>query len=59
MSFIVVCNVGYYKAGSSCELCTGNTIKSVTGDATSCNADTACDGITKVPNSARTACGKI
>ena len=58
MSFIVVCNAGYYKVLSSCELCAGNRIKSMTGDAGNCNADTACDGIAKVPNSERTACGK-
>ena len=29
------------------------------GDAGNCNADTACDGMTDIPNSARTACGKI
>ena len=55
---ISVCNAGYYKNGTDCELCTGNKIKSMTGDATDCNADTACDGITKVPNSVRTTCGK-
>ena len=59
VSFIVVCNAGYYKAGSSCELCTGNKIKYMTGDAANCNADTACDGITEVPNSGHTTCGKI
>ena len=41
-----------------CELCNGNRIKSMTGDAADCNTDTACDGITKVPNSVRTTCGK-
>ena len=39
-------------------MCTGNKIKSMTGDAADCNIDTACDGITKVPNSVRTTCGK-
>ena len=56
--FIVVCNAGYYKNGSDCELCTGNTIKSKKGDAADCNNDTACDGTKNVPNSGHTACGK-
>ena len=55
---MAVCNAGYYKHGSSCELCTGNNIKSTIGDAADCDADTACDGTTKVPNSENTACGK-
>ena len=55
---ISVCNAGYYKTGSNCELCTRNTIKSMTGDATDCNTDAACDGTTKVPNSGHTLCGK-
>ena len=56
--FVVDCNAGYYKNGSDCVLCTGNTIKSMTGDAADCNNDTACDATTKVPNSGHTACGK-
>ena len=58
MQFIVVCNAGYHKNGSDCELCTGNNIKSMRGDATDCNTDTACDGRTKVPNSGHSVCGK-
>ena len=58
MQFIVVCNAGYYKNGSNCELCIGNIIKSMRGDATDCKTDAACDGTTKVPNSGRTVCGK-
>ena len=56
--YIVVCNAGYYKSGSSCQLCTGNTIKSTIGDASDCDADTSCDGTTKVPNAEHTACGR-
>ena len=58
MGFIVVCNAGYYKNGGDCELCTGNTIKSINVDATDCNTDTACDGIKNIPNSAHTTCSK-
>ena len=57
-SCIVVCNAGHYKTGSSCDLCSGNKIKSMIGDVADCNADTACDGNTNVPNSGHTACGK-
>ena len=57
--FIVVCNAAYYKNGSDCELCTGYTIKSMTGDAADCNNDTACDGTKNLPNSGHTACSKI
>ena len=56
--FIVVCNAGHYKNGGECEMCSGNTIKSMTGDATDCNTDAACDGTTKVPNEGHTVCGK-
>ena len=56
MSFIVVCNVGYYKVGSLCELCTGNKIKSVIGDFPDCDA--SCDGMMNIPNAAHTSCGK-
>ena len=38
-------------------MCTGNTIKSTVGNGTSC--PTTCDGMSKVPNSAHNACGKI
>ena len=48
MWFIVVCNAGQYRAGSDCELCTGNTIKSMIGEATDCKTYAACDGKTKV-----------
>ena len=54
---VSVCNAGYYKSGGSCVLCTNNTIKSSAGNATNCDADTACDGTTTVPNSDHTACG--
>ena len=56
--FISVCNAGYYKNGADCDLCTGNKIKSMRSDSADCNAETACDGTIKVPNSTRTACGK-
>ena len=55
--FIVVCNAGYFKTGSSCELCTGNKMKSTPGDATDCDAETPCDGVTEVPDAYQTNCG--
>ena len=51
-----MCNAGYYKNESDCVKCTGNTVKSTEGDAASC--PTVCNGMTKVPNSGHTACGK-
>ena len=41
-----------------CIKCTGNTIKSTAGNAENCEADSACDGMTTVPNENHTACGK-
>ena len=58
MLLISVCNAGYYKTGSSCELCTGNKIKSSKGDAADCDTDTVCDGVSTVPNTDHTACSK-
>ena len=52
---ILVCNPGYYKNGSDCAMCTGNTIKPMVGDAANCS--TSCDGKMKVTNSEHTACG--
>ena len=57
MISISVCNAGYYKNGSNCALCGGNTIKLSPGDDTDC--DDACDGITEVPNVRRTDCSKF
>ena len=54
--YFLVCNAGYYKNGSDCVMCTGNTVKSTEGDGPSC--PTVCDGMTKVPNSGHTVCGK-
>ena len=54
-----VCNAGHYKDGGSCLLCPGGSIKSMTGDATNCYADTACDMMTNLPNTGHTACGKF
>ena len=56
--FSLVCNAGYYKSGSSCELCAGNKIKTSVGDAADCDADAACDGVNEVSNANHTACGK-
>ena len=56
-SFILVCNAGYYKVGISCELCTGNKMKSITGDSADC--ETSCNGNTNIPNGAHTSCGKF
>ena len=36
----------------------GNTIKSVQGDASDCNAETPCDGVSNEGNAEHTACGK-
>ena len=52
-----VCNAGYYKSGGSCELCTGNKIKTSVGDRAHCDDDTACDGDSQVPNDGHTTCG--
>ena len=57
MISISVCNAGYYKNGSNCDLCSGNTIKLSPGDDTDCYD--ACDGITEVPNVRRTDCSKF
>ena len=56
--YISVCNVGHYRNGSRCELCTGNKIKSTPGDATNCSTDAPCDGTTSVPNGEHSACGQ-
>ena len=56
--FIVVCNAGYYKNGGNCEMCIGNTFKTLTGDAADCNADPGCGGIKNIPNFAHTTCSK-
>ena len=56
--FLSECNVGHYKNGDSCDLCPGNTIKTMVGDAMDCNYDAACDGVMTVPNDAHTACGE-
>ena len=52
----LVCNAGYYKDGDECVMCPENTVKSTEGDDTSC--PTVCDGVTKVPNSGHSDCGK-
>ena len=41
----------------ACVLCSGNKIKSVSGDDPALCQD-MCDGTTNVPNAARTACGE-
>ena len=56
MSFVLVCNIGYYKVGSSCELCSGNKIKSAIGDTHDCDA--SCDGMMNIPNVVHISCGK-
>ena len=53
------CNVGYYRNRHPCELCTGNKIKTMTGDAADCDADEACDEPLKIPNAGHTACGRF
>ena len=37
-------------------MCTGNTVQPIADYGTSC--PTTCDGLTKIPNSGHTACGK-
>ena len=55
-SLFLVCNAGYYKNGSSCLICPGNTLKATVGNLTSC--PTVCE--TKMaPNLGHTACGKL
>ena len=51
-----MCDAGYYKDGNDCVMCTGNTVKLTMDEDTSCS--TTCDGMTMVPNSGHTACGK-
>ena len=54
------CNAGNYgNVTTTCTLCPGNTIKSVQGDASDCNAETPCDGVSNEPNAGHTACGKL
>ena len=53
------CNAGYYRISGICLLCPGNKIKTMTGDKSQCDEDTACDGITKIPNHNHTACGRF
>ena len=53
------CNAGYYgNATTTCTLCPGNTIKSVQGNASDCNGETPCDGVSNEANAEHTACGK-
>ena len=59
IKFVAVCNAGYYNSSGSCSLCTGNTIKSTSGDATDCNTDAACNGTDNIPNTGHTACGSF
>ena len=54
---ISVCNAGYYKNGTECDLCTGNTIKSMIGDVMDCNDDEPCDGVSKAPDANHKKCG--
>ena len=44
--------------GDECVECHGNTIKSLPGNETDYNMDTACDGESAVANDNHTACGK-
>ena len=39
-------------------MCIGNAIKTTRNNATNCDEDTPCDGVTTVPNENHTACGK-
>ena len=53
--FFPVCSPGYFKDGDVCSPCTGDTVKTSAGNATSC--DTTCDGIATVANADNTGCG--
>ena len=55
-NLLSVCNPGFYLNGDICTMCTGNSVKSEVGDNTSCPV--VCEGITDVPNSEHSACGK-
>ena len=57
-NLFVECIAGYFKTNETCAQCTGNTIKATAGDATDCNADSPCDGVTQTPNEQHTACGE-
>ena len=57
MLIIPVCIPGYFCDGSSCTMCTGNTIKTSAGNATNCDADPPCDDVKTVPNVNHTDCG--
>ena len=53
--FSSVCNVGYYKNGTSCLICPENMVKATVGNSTNC-----CDeNKMLVPNSDHTACGEL
>ena len=54
----VVCRAGYYHDGSGCTMCTGNTIKTMSGNEPNCSVDLASDGMTTVPNVKHTTCGE-
>lgn len=57
MGSYAVCKAGFYGDGSSCNMCTGNTIKPTAGNGPNC--DVTCDMMTTVPNELRTACGEF
>ena len=54
------CSPGYYKVEdhSRCDLCPRNTIKISAGNRLNCSIDQACDGVTNVPSSDHSKCGK-
>ena len=57
--FTVVCNAGYFQSESECVMCTERKIKKTKGNATDCDVDAPCNGVSKVSNTEHTACGKL
>ena len=54
---IVVCKAGFFKDGSVCTMCFGNTIKRKAGDSPDCGTDPPCDGYSGLANDQHTGCG--
>ena len=55
----VVCNAGYFQSENDCVMCAGRKIKKTKGNATDCDVDAPCNGVSRVPNTEHTACGKF
>ena len=57
MILFQVCIAGYFKTGDSCTMCTGNTIKPLAGNTTSCEGK--CDAGTTEASEDHTTCGEF